>query len=239
MNILVLQHARCEHPGIFRTFLEEDGHSWQAVELDEGEAVPSLDGFDALWVLGGPMDVWQEEEHPWLRREKALIREAVVERGMPFLGLCLGHQLLAEALGGTVGPSETPEIGVMPVQLTELGAQSIFLDDFPERFDTLQWHGAEIKTLPEGFRVLATSPDSPVQAMAWETRAFSCQFHIEVESDTVETWATIPEYRDALVKAMGEGSVETLQERTARSLPEMGRLAERLYMNWLQAAAQA
>ena len=65
MHILVLQHAPVEHPGIFRRFLEEDGHSWDTVELDQGAQLPSLDGYDALWVLGGPMDVWQEDEHPW------------------------------------------------------------------------------------------------------------------------------------------------------------------------------
>ncbi|MEO1285776.1 MAG: type 1 glutamine amidotransferase, partial [Pseudomonadota bacterium] len=72
MHILVLQHARLEHPGVFRDFLTRDGHSWDAVELDEGESLPSLDGYDALWVMGGPMDVWQEDQHPWLRDEKAI-----------------------------------------------------------------------------------------------------------------------------------------------------------------------
>ena len=67
MHILVLQHERVEHPAVFRKFLKEDGHSWDAIELDEGEALPdSIDGYDALWVLGGPMDTWQEDSHPLL-----------------------------------------------------------------------------------------------------------------------------------------------------------------------------
>ena len=97
-----------------------------------GETPPPLDGFDALWVMGGPMDVWEEDIHPWLIDEKALIREAVEGRGMPFLGFCLGHQLLACALGGDCARAAPPEIGVMPVRLTGPGAESIFLDDVPE-----------------------------------------------------------------------------------------------------------
>ncbi|MEO1613708.1 MAG: type 1 glutamine amidotransferase, partial [Pseudomonadota bacterium] len=76
MKLLVLQHADVEHPGVFRQFLAEDGHSYDAVELDQGESLPSLDGYEGLWVMGGPMDVWQEDAHPWLRDEKAFIREA-------------------------------------------------------------------------------------------------------------------------------------------------------------------
>ncbi len=239
MHILVLQHAPAEHPGIFRRFLEEDGHSWDTVELDQGAQLPSLDGYDALWVLGGPMDVWQEDEHPWLKDEKVFIREAVEQRGMSYLGLCLGHQLLAEALGGSVGPAGTPEIGVMDVQMTEMGATGIFMDDLPYRFACLQWHSAEVTKLPQGAEVLVTSPDCAVQAMAWGPRAYSVQFHVEIEPDTVANWAKIPAYSEALEKAMGPGAVDRLAADCDRHMDEFNRLAERLYMNWLQTSAKA
>ena len=238
MHILVLQHAPVEHPGIFRRFLEEDGHSWDTVELDQGGQLPSLDGYDALWVLGGPMDVWQEDEHPWLKDEKAFIQEAVEQRGMSYLGLCLGHQLLAEALGGSVGPAGTPEIGVMDVQMTEMGATGIFMDDLPDRFPCLQWHSAEVTKLPQGAEVLATSPDCAVQAMTWGPRAYSVQFHVEIEPDTVANWAKIPAYSAALEKAMGPGAVDRLAADCDRHMGEFNRLAERLYMNWLQTSAK-
>lgn len=239
MRILVLQHAREEHPGAFRRFLAEDGHAWVAVELDAGEPLPPLDGFDALWVMGGPMDVWEEAEHPWLAAEKAFIRAAVAERGLPFFGLCLGHQLLAEALGGAVGRAGTPEVGVMPVVLTEAGAGGVLFDGLPERFDCLQWHGAEITALPPGAELLAASPACAVQAMRWGPRAHSVQFHLEVEPDTVDNWAAIPAYAAALDRALGPGAVDRLRADCAARMDGFGATAERVYVNWLQATAQA
>ena len=236
MHILVLQHARVEHPGAFRRLLDEDGHTWDAVELDEGEQLPSLDGYDALWVLGGPMDVWEEDIHSWLKPEKAFIREAVEGRGMPFLGLCLGHQLLAEALGGKCGKARQSEVGVMPVHLTEAGTESEFLDGLPHRFDCLQWHGAEVVAMPPGAVNLASSPACSIQAMSWYTRAFSVQFHVEVEPDTVDNWAAIPEYAQALVDRFGDDGVETLREACADSMDDFQEMTERVYINWLHAA---
>ncbi|WP_435136392.1 type 1 glutamine amidotransferase [Pseudopelagicola sp. nBUS_19] len=238
MNILVLQHAKVEHPGIFRSYLVEDGHSYDAVEIDEGEPLPELDQYEALWVMGGPMDVWQEDIYPWLIEEKAFIHEAVKVRGLPFLGLCLGHQLLADALGGTVGPSSTPEVGVMDVQLTQAGATGVLFDGFEDRFACLQWHGAEVKQMPAGGQCLATSPDCTVQAMRWGTRAFSAQFHIEVEADTVSSWSAIPEYAASLENALGQDGARVLGSDVSIALKKFNAMAERFYINWLQTAAK-
>lgn len=234
MHILVLQHERIEHPGIFRSFLAADGHSWEAVELDEGEALPALDGYDGLWVMGGPMDTWQEDAHPWLRAEKRFIREAVETRNLPFLGFCLGHQLLAEALGGKAGPAQTPEIGIMDVEVKQ---HAPLFEALPDRFNCLQWHSAEVMELPDGAQILAHSPACRVQAMRWGARAFSMQFHIEIESDTVEAWSQIPEYATALEAAMGEGSVPEFEAKAARNMENFNKTARQIYQNWMKATS--
>ena len=140
MRLLVFQHVDCEHPGKLRDYLKEDGIKWDAVELDEGEPIPDLDAYDALWVMGGPMDVWDISENPWLIAEKKAIRTWVGEMQKPYLGLCLGHQLLADAMGGTCGPARPPEIGILEVELSAEGKADPVFGNLPATQKCLQWH---------------------------------------------------------------------------------------------------
>ena len=233
MRFLVLQHVAVEHPGIFRDFMRADGIAWDAVELDEGEALPPLAGYDALIVMGGPMDVFEEEAHPWLAAEKALVREAVARRDMPFLGVCLGHQLLADALGGCVETMDEPEVGVMEVALTADGRTDPLLAGLGEAVTCLQWHGCAVTALPDGAAILARSPRCAIQAFRAGRRAYGLQYHVELTPATVAEWGALPAYRASLERVSGPGALEALAAAAARRMPAFNRDARLLYDNFL------
>ena len=233
MRFLVFQHIACEHPGIFRDFLKADGIAYDAVELDEGERIPSLDKYDALWVMGGPMDVWEEDQHPWLIAEKAAIREAVQARNMPYLGLCLGHQLLGAALGGTVGKMKAPEVGICDVDLTAEGRADPIFAGMAAKQKALQWHGAEVQTLPAGAVVLASSPACPHQAMRIGRHAYGLQYHVELTSRTVPEWGDVPAYACSLDETLGSGALPRLRDEAADLMPDFNRAAKQLYENFM------
>jgi GMP synthase-like glutamine amidotransferase len=231
MRILVFQHLRVEHPGVFRELWTEAGHTWVPVALDEGEAIPSLDGFDLMAVMGGPMDVWQEDLHPWLIDEKAAIRRWVKELERPFLGICLGHQLLAASLGGHVTPMARPEVGLTEVELTPCGRADPLLTGLDPRVGTLQWHGAEISRLPDGAEILASNAACPTQAVRWGRHAYGFQFHIETTPATVADWIRIPEYAASLQQSLGFEAASQLAETVAPKLPGFHNTASRINEN--------
>ena len=228
MRILVFQHLREEHPGVFRDFWKARGDDWLAVELDEGQRIPLFEGFDLLVAMGGPMDVWQEREHPWLAAEKAAIRRWVVELRRPYLGICLGHQLLAAALDGGVCAMAAPEVGLSPVDLTAAGLDDRLLAGAGATIETFQWHSAGVSRLPDGAKVLATNQACPIQAMRWGDHAYGLQFHVEVTPTTVAEWAAIPLYRASLDESLGPSGRTRLEVEVAARLGSLNDAASRI-----------
>jgi GMP synthase-like glutamine amidotransferase len=236
LRLLVFQHIDCEHPGIFRSFLEEDRIGWDAVRFHEGAGIPNLRDYDALWVMGGPMDVWDVEEHSWLIAEKQAIRYWVRELGRPLLGVCLGHQLLADALGGTCGPQRPAEIGILDIELTAAGRSDPIFAGMAARQRCLQWHSVRVAQPPDGAVVLALSEICSVQAMRVGEAAWSMQYHVELEPDTIGAWGMVPAYEQALTAAQGAGALKRMADKAAPLMSDFNRNARRLYGNFMRLA---
>ena len=234
-RILIFQHLAIEHPGIFRDFFQEDEFETFTVELDEGEQIPELNEFDALWVMGGPMDVWQEDKYPWLIKEKVAIKKVVNDLKMPYVGICLGHQLLADALGGEVGPGSVTEVGIMKIQKTDTGKQSPFLMSLPEIMNCLQWHAAEVKVAPVGMEVLASSDVCGIQSLSKGKQVFTTQYHQEIVDTTISDWSDIPAYKRALEKALGDNAAKDLEKTALEYMDDFNQTARQFYENWKSA----
>jgi len=230
VRALVLQHIVCEPPGVFEDVLGERGVGLHRVELDEGEPLPDWRAFDAIVAMGGPMSATDDDTVPWLRDEKRLIGEAV-RAGTPFWGVCLGVQLLAASLGARVYPGTEPEVGLLPVELTDEARADPVFAGAPAELVTLQWHG-DTFDLPEGAVRLARSAAYENQAFRVD-RAYGVQFHLEVSPEMAREWAEVPEYVASLERTLGAehapAFLASIEERT----DEMRAAGRALFERWL------
>jgi GMP synthase-like glutamine amidotransferase len=226
---LVVQHMDHDHPGRFADWFAEDGIIPTAFRIFDGADFPSLADYDLMFVLGGAQNTWEESEHDWLKAEKAMIREWVWDRAKPYFGICLGHQLLATALGGEVAPAASKEVGVHDVSLTVDGVSHPQFAGLPAAMKVMQWHGAEVKRAPQGAAILAASATTAVQALAIDGHALSTQFHCEFTPQTVEGWSSLPGYIQSLEQHCGPGAYAALK---AESYPLMADMARQTRLIW-------
>jgi GMP synthase (glutamine-hydrolysing) len=233
-QILVLQHADCEPPGVYEDELNARSIGLRRVLADSGETLPDWREFAAVVAMGGAMGAYEDERYAWLGPEKRLIAEAVAA-GKPYWGVCLGAQLLAASLGARVAPGPRAELGVLEVSLTaEARADPVFAQA-PERFRTLQWHG-DTYELPAGAVRLASSELYEQQAFALGP-AYALQFHLEVDSELAAEWMEIPAYCEELEALEGPGTPARLVEEVRAAEAESVPLARSLFGRWLELVA--
>ncbi len=235
MKVIILQHIKIEDPGYIKDLMIKDGVELTTIELDEGEKIPKdLSKYDAMFCMGGPMDTWMEKEYPWLIEEKEKIKEFVVDLKKPYLGFCLGCQLLGEVLGGKVVKSNNPEIGMLNINFSKNKNNDLLFEKFPEKITSLQWHSYEVQGLDdnEDISLIASSPETKYQIFKYKNHAYGIQFHIEVKKTTVGEWGCVPEYKSALEKQLGQGALEKFDEDSQKYMPTMNEFSEVLYENF-------
>ena len=235
MKIIILQHISCETPGFIKDLMIKDGVDLTTVQLDEGGIIPNdLSIFDGMLCMGGPMDTWMEKDYPWLKSEKRRIKEFVLELKKPFLGFCLGCQLLGEVLGGRVTKSNPPEIGIMDINLNNNIITDSLFSNFPRSLKALQWHSYEVSELENNneIKLLGSSSCTKYQIFKYKNHAYGIQFHLEIKENTVSDWGCVPEYKKALEESLGSEALEIFETQAKKNLKEMNFLATNLYNNF-------
>jgi GMP synthase (glutamine-hydrolysing) len=233
VRALAITYEREAGPGVFADAFAERGialDEWARELGDEPPADPH--GYDAVLVLGGAMNVDQEDRHPWLAGQKDLLRE-LLHAERPLMGVCLGSQLLAEAAGSTPGRASRPEIGWLDVDVSEEGARDPVMGPLAPRFNAFLWHSYEAP-LPPGGIALAHS-DVCLQAYRVGERAWGIQFHAEVSAADAEYW--IDHYDDDADAVRIGMEPDALREQTRAAIGSWNALGRGLCGRWLDAVA--
>lgn len=202
-KILIVKHAEHEGPGLIGDALRSDEWAFETIELEKGEALPEdLRKIAAVILLGGPMNVYEVKKFPFLNEEEKLIRKALVEE-VPFLGICLGAQLLAKTCGVKIYKAPEKEIGWYRIKTTRGGKGDMLFRHLPERMAVFQWHEDTFE-IPDGGTLLATGKQCQNQAFKVGSNAYGLQFHVEVTPDMVLRWMEDEKDKKAALKALGD-----------------------------------
>ena len=227
-KLLVFQHSPREPLGVFDPMLRRAGFRIRYVNFSrQPDQQPDVSRYNGLIVLGGPMNVDQAERFPHLATEIAAIREALA-RGIPILGICLGAQLLAAALGANVRPNSVREIGWYPLHPTGDALEDPLCRHLGDHQHVFQWH-AYTFDLPPGAVHLASTPACPNQAFRFGDRAYGLQFHLEADEHLIQRWLHVPEYRDEADSAGPANHVESILRDTHNHAANALALSQRVF----------
>jgi len=222
---LVIRHVEHEGIGTLAQVLGEVGIEYQYLDVFRGETVPeNLFGSLGLIIMGGPMGVYEAERYPFLQDEQRLIRQAA-EAGSPVLGICLGAQLIAAALGARVYPGPQKEIGWYAVEVTAPGDD--FTAGLPARFMAFHWHG-DTFDLPPGATRLFRSDVYENQGFRWGRNVFAIQFHLEINAAMVDEWLADGGCQRELT-AVPDVNPEIIRQQTAQWAEELEKLCAKVF----------
>lgn len=228
MRVHWLQHVPFEGLGSIEPWLKKHGHEVSMTRLHAGEKPPTRNEFDWLIVMGGPMNIYQEAEYPWLIEEKLCIKRAL-KQGKHVLGICLGAQLIADVLQARVYPNRQREIGWFDVDLSLVGVNLATFSGFPASFEAFHWHG-DTFGIPQAAELAAQSVACDHQAFVYKERVVGLQFHLETTADSAHALIEhcADELRDGGEYVQNAEQMLADQERFSRLNALMDRLLENM-----------
>ena len=227
-RLLIFQHVPYEILGTLDPLLRDAGFRIRYINFGrQPEAKPDITNYDGLIVLGGPMNCDQSDRYPHLDTEIELIRQSI-DSGKPVLGICLGAQLIARALGASVSPNQPKEIGWYELNPTKAGSTDPLFQHFGDTQMIFQWHG-DMFDIPDGATHLATSPDCKNQAFRYNDNVYGLQFHLEVDAAMIERWLHTPSMAREAMEVGGEDSPEQISTATKQHIDQSVALGNRIF----------
>ena len=232
-RILVFQHVPYEILGTFHPLLKESGFRIRYVNFGHHpDAEPSISRYHGLVVLGGPMNCDQSDRYQHLTTEIAVIQDAI-EQGKPVLGICLGAQLIARALGARVAKNDKKEIGWYELSPTTEGTSDPLFCKFGARQMIFQWHGDSFE-IPKNAVHLATSPDCKNQAFRYRTNVYGLQFHLEVDEPMIHRWLHTPAMARELEGLGGPELAGRIEQETSRHIEHSVELGNQIFGEFIR-----
>ncbi|HTI14849.1 MAG TPA: type 1 glutamine amidotransferase [Dictyobacter sp.] len=230
-RLLALQNMWDNPPGFVGELLNAYNIEYDVIHV-ENTMIPDPDAYAAVLAFGGIQHVYDgEEKYPYFAREKEVIRQAV-EQDIPFLGICLGGQLLADVMGGQVKQHTMTELGFFNVQITDEGQNDPLFMDLPGYQTVFHWH-EDTFDLPAGATLLATSENTRNQAFRYGKRAYGLQYHIELNENTLDTWFYQPEQQQSMIETLGQEGYQALEQIRIQQFPRYQEHTRQMVKNFL------